>query len=159
MQMNEGVEWAAHFCLLLHWLEEDDPRPIPGARLAEVYDLPPAYVGKQLQALTRAGLTRSVPGRHGGLLLARPAAEITLMDVVAAIEGTEEAFRCTEIRRRGINAERPAREFTSPCGIAMAMKSAELAWRRELASTTISDLAERTPSRAAAAARRHFTHL
>lgn len=154
MRMNEGVEWAAHICVLLHWLQEDDPTP--AARLAEAYDLPAPYLAKQLQALARAGITESVPGRSGGVRLARPAERITLMDVVAAIEGPDEAFTCTEIRQRGMNADRPAREFTQPCGIAHAMREAEMLWRRQLAATTIADIAADTPRRAAQDARRHF---
>ncbi|WP_418062305.1 RrF2 family transcriptional regulator [Pimelobacter simplex] len=160
MRMNEGVEWAAHVCVLLHWLHEDDgpagPAPIPVARMAEAYDLPAAYLVKQVQALARAGITESVPGKYGGVRLARPAGRITLMDVVAAIEGPDDAFACTEIRQRGMNEDRPARDFAKPCGIAHAMRGAELAWRRELAATSILDLAARTPRRVAADARRHF---
>jgi len=166
VRMNEGVEWAAHICVLLHWLHEADaspadddaagPAPVPVARLAEAYDLPAAYLVKQVQALTRAGITASVPGKYGGVRLARPADRITLMDVVAAIEGPDDAFACTEIRRRGMNQDRPARDFAAPCGIAQAMRGAELAWRRELAATSVRDLARRTPRRIADDARRHF---
>ncbi len=155
--MNEGVEWAAHVCVLLHWLDEEEPgRPVAVARIAEAYELPPAYLVKQVQVLTRAGITASVPGKHGGVRLARPAARITLMDVVAAIEGPDEAFACTEIRQRGMNADRPARDFARPCGIAHAMRGAELVWRRQLAATSILDLAASTPRDVAVAARRHF---
>lgn len=156
MRMSEGVEWAAHVCVLLHWLDADDLTPVSAPRLAESYDLPAAYLGKQLQALARAGITESLPGRRGGIRLARPASRITLMDVVAAIEGDTEAFSCTEIRQQGMNAGNPRSDFTKPCGIAHAMRSAELAWRRELAATSIADLAESTPRRVGDAARRHF---
>ncbi|WP_040768697.1 Rrf2 family transcriptional regulator [Tsukamurella sp. 1534] len=156
MRMNEGVEWAAHACVLLHWLDEGDLTPVPASRLAESYDLPAAYLGKQLQALARAGITESVSGRRGGIRLARPASEITLMDIVAAIEGSTAAFACTEIRQRGMNEGNPRSEFTKPCGIAHAMRGAELAWRRELATTSIADLSGATPRRVAEAARRHF---
>jgi Rrf2 family protein len=156
MRMNEGVEWAAHVCLLLHWLEDDDRSPVPVARLAEAYDLPAPYLVKQVQALTRAGITESVAGKHGGVRLSRSADRITLMDLVAAIEGPDDAFACTEIRQRGMNQDRPAREFARPCSIAQVMRGAELTWRRELASTSILDLAESTPKRVAGDVRRHF---
>lgn len=158
MRMNEGVEWAAHVCVLLHWLQEDQgvATPVPVARLAEAYDLPAPYLVKQVQALTRAGITESVPGKNGGVRLARPADRITLMDVVAAIEGPDDAFTCTEIRQRGMNQDRPSGQFAKPCGIAHAMRGAELAWRRELAATSVLDLAAATPRTIAADARRHF---
>ncbi|MDF0586090.1 Rrf2 family transcriptional regulator [Tsukamurella sp. 8F] len=156
MRMSEGVEWAAHVCVLLDWLNQGELTPVPAGRLAEAYDLPAAYLGKQLQALTRAGITESVPGRYGGVRLARPAASVTLMDVVAAIEGPEDAFSCTEIRQQGMNSGNPPRDFAQPCGIAHAMRSAELAWRRELAETSIADLVAATPTRVADGARHYF---
>jgi Rrf2 family protein len=136
--MSEGVEWALHSLLTLAWLADDEP--VPTARFAAGHDLPRAYLNKQLQALVRAGLLTSTPGARGGFLLARPPEQITVMDVVAAIEGTEEAFRCTEIRRRGSGAAAPDSEFTVPCAIATAMRRAELAWRRELAAQTLADI-------------------
>ncbi|MEW2353705.1 Rrf2 family transcriptional regulator [Spirillospora sp. NPDC029432] len=138
MRMNEGVEWAAHICLLLDWLETDEP--VSTGTLAKSYDLPPAYLNKQLQALVRAGIASSTAGRHGGFRLARPLSEITMMDVVAAIEGPDEAFQCTEIRRRGMGAGTAEREFRVPCSISTAMRRAELAWRRELARQTLADV-------------------
>ena len=159
MRMAEGVEWAAHVCLLLHWLQEDDPTPVPAARLAEAYDLPPAYLGKQVQALTRAGITESVPGVRGGVRLARAAADITLMDLVVAIEGPDDAFVCTEIRQRGMNADRPARDFLRPCSIAHAMRAAEVSWRRSLAATSLADLSDDVEPRVPQDARRHFARV
>ncbi|NED55319.1 Rrf2 family transcriptional regulator, partial [Micromonospora aurantiaca] len=51
--MNEGVEWAIHSCLNLTWLEPGEA--VTAARLAAYYELPAAYLNKQLQALARAG--------------------------------------------------------------------------------------------------------
>src|SRR5947209_8292305 len=105
MRMSDGVEWAIHCCTVLALLPPDLALPAP--RLAEFHGVPPAYLAKQLQALARAGIAESVPGARGGYRLARPADEITLLDVVHAIDGPEPAFRCTEIRRRGPAAVDP----------------------------------------------------
>lgn len=48
------------------------------------------FLGKVLQKLARAGLLRSKRGRSGGFVLGRPAAEITLADVVLAVEGADD---------------------------------------------------------------------
>ncbi|MEU5848132.1 RrF2 family transcriptional regulator [Saccharopolyspora shandongensis] len=151
MRMGEGVEWGLHCCLTLAWLGDE---PVPTARLAAQFDLPPAYLNKRLQALVRAEILTSTPGARGGFRLARPPAKITLMDVVAAIEGPEDAFRCAEIRQRGAGTGTPAGEFRKRCGIDAAMRRAELAWRRELASQTIADLMDTAPPRAADRVRR-----
>lgn len=138
MRMNEGVEWAAHCVLLLDSLP--DGAALPASGLAEYHGVPAPYLAKSLQALAGAGIVTSLPGRHGGYRLARPATEITLLDVVLAVEGEEPAFRCTEIRKRGPSRV-PNRCYPPMCGIAAAMHRAETAWRDELAQTTIADLA------------------
>ncbi|MGK5556615.1 RrF2 family transcriptional regulator [Actinomadura kijaniata] len=138
MRMSEGVEWAAHICLLLDWL--DDGRPVSTARLAGAYDLPAPYLNKQLQALVKAGVATSTAGARGGFRLARPLEKITLMDVVTAIEGPDPAFQCTEIRQRGLGTTTPASMFRSPCQINTAFRRAETAWRRALAEQTLADI-------------------
>jgi FeS assembly SUF system regulator len=55
--------------------------------LAEASGLPAATVSKLLKRLQRAGLLVSQRGLHGGYVLARPASEITLAEVVDALEG------------------------------------------------------------------------
>lgn len=136
--MSQGVEWVLHVLLTLAWI--DDRKPVKVGELASGHDLPAAYLNKQLQALVRAGILESLPGARGGFRLARPASTITLMDVVAAIEGTQEAFRCTEIRQQGVGVNLPSASFAAPCTISTSMRRAELAWRRELAGQTIADL-------------------
>jgi Rrf2 family protein len=138
MRISEGVEWAAHCLLLLDWIGED--RPVPTARLAAGFELPPPYLNKQLQALVKAGLVTSTPGARGGFRLARTLEEITMMDVVAAIEGPEDAFQCTEIRRRGAGEGTPPSVLRRPCAVSTAMRKAEIAWRRALAEQTLADV-------------------
>ena len=137
MQLGEGVEWALHCCTLLSLVPPD--HTLPASRLAEYHGVPPAYLAKHLQALAQAGIVESVPGRKGGYRLIRPAHEVTLLEVVDAVEGTGPAFRCTEIRRRG-PARVKASEYRAPCGIHLAMQRAEDAWRAELERQTIADL-------------------
>jgi Rrf2 family protein len=137
MRISEGVEWALHCCTLLAVVP--DGTALPAARLAEFHGVPAAYLAKHLQALAAAGIVESVPGRRGGYRLARPAADVALVDVVDAVEGGGAAFRCSEIRQRGPAALGRSR-YVKPCGIARAMWAAEDAWRAELARRTIADL-------------------
>lgn len=137
MRLSDGVEWGVHACTLLAVLPPD--AALPAARLAEYHGVPSAYLAKHLQSLARAGVLETVKGPHGGYRLARPATEITVLDVVEAIDGEASAFRCTEIRRRGPTAM-PAKEYPMPCGIHRAFTRADDAWRNELAATTIASL-------------------
>ncbi|KRV51115.1 Rrf2 family transcriptional regulator [Wenjunlia vitaminophila] len=143
MRMGEGVEWGVHCCATLAWLQGEGPVPI--RRLATWFDLPQEYLKKRLQALARAGILASTPGVRGGFSLARAPEQITLLDVVTALEGPAELFGCSEIRQRGAGSLGGDSEFVQPCGVAVAMRRAELAWRRELAGQTIADLMALAP--------------
>jgi Rrf2 family protein len=137
MKLSDGVEWGLHCCTLLALIPAD--AALPAARLAEFHGVPAAYLAKHLQALSRAGIVEAVAGKHGGYRMVRPASDVTLLDVVEAIEGRAPAFRCTEIRQRG-PAALPAQEYRVACSITRAMYKAEAAWRDELRSQTIADL-------------------
>ncbi|ODU25945.1 MAG: Rrf2 family transcriptional regulator [Pseudonocardia sp. SCN 73-27] len=134
--MSGGVEWALHCCVVLTGMAA----PVPAARLAEFHDVSPTYLAKQLQALSRAGLVRSVQGQAGGYVLTRAAEEISVLDVVEAVDGSEPAFICTEIRQRGPFAATPD-ACRTPCGITRVMIDADRAWRESLRATSIADLA------------------
>jgi len=133
--MSGGVEWALHCCVVLTSVEA----PVPATRLAELHDVSPSYLAKQLQALSGAGLVRSVQGKAGGYVLTREPASITVLDVVEAVDGPGQAFTCTEIRQRGPLAT-PAESCTAPCAISRAMAEADAAWRAALRGVSIADL-------------------
>lgn len=137
MRLGEGVEWALHCCTFLAVLPPG--ASLPAARLAEYHGVPPAYLAKHLQALARAGIVESVTGARGGYALARRADDITMLDVVDAVEGAAPAFRCTEIRQQGPAAVEPSK-YRRPCSIARAMWDAEDAWREQLRQRTVGEI-------------------
>src|SRR5215204_6277964 len=57
-------------------------------------NLPRDFMAKVFQRLVHAGLLRSSKGRGGGFTLARPAHQITMMQIVEAIEGPQLLDRC-----------------------------------------------------------------
>jgi Rrf2 family protein len=138
VRLSEGVEWGLHCAVVLAVLPPDTA--LPTARLAEFNGVPAAYLAKHLQAMSRAGVLAAGTGPRGGYRLARPPADIRVLDVVEAVDGDDPAFRCLEIRRRG-PAALPAREYRTMCGIHRVMVDADAAWRAELARTSIADLA------------------
>lgn len=62
--------------------------------IAETVDVPQSFLAKIFQGLTRLGLVRSSRGAGGGFALARPAAEISLREVIEAVEGPICSNRC-----------------------------------------------------------------
>ncbi len=134
--MSAGVEWAVHCCVVLSQAEG----PVPTTRLAEFHGVSRTYLAKHLQQLAKAGLIAATEGRVGGYSLTRPAAEVSVLDVVLAIEGDDTAFQCTEIRQNGPLPASPE-NCRRACGVARAMWAAEEAWRDSLAGVSIADLA------------------
>ena len=61
--------------------------PVKGDALADRQGIPPKFLENILADLRRAGLVRSQRGAEGGYWLARPAADVTVADVIRAVEG------------------------------------------------------------------------
>lgn len=142
MKLSQGVEWGVHCAALLALAPAG--RSIRRDGLAGHYGLPETYLGKHLQAMARAGILQAVTGPKGGYRLARQAEDITVLDVVEAVEGTKPPFVCQEIRQRGSGALPPER-CQRPCAVSAVMTQADEAWRASLRSVTIADLVARLP--------------
>ena len=67
--------------------------------IAEEYSIPPALMAKLLQRLARVGLIASLHGTKGGYQLARPISQITVRDVIEAIEGPVALLECLDERK------------------------------------------------------------
>lgn len=137
MQLAKGIEWTTHICTVLALLRDGQGLSVDA--LAEFFELPSAYLSKQMQLLRRAGIVQSVRGKGGGYRLARPVDAITLLDIVTAIEGPKPAFRCTEIRRNGPCGRKP-QDCKRPCEVASAFASAEQAYRAALQERTLASI-------------------
>jgi FeS assembly SUF system regulator len=78
---------------------------VSAAQLARETGLPVPTVQKVVSRLTAAGLLRTARGAGGGLKLARPAAAITLADIVEAVEGPIALTPCVEKGRHDCGLE------------------------------------------------------
>lgn len=94
LRLSKKADYAL---LALRHLAAPGPRATASAReLAESYDLPPELLAKVLQQLVRAGLLSSQQGIRGGYGLARPPADISVVDVIQAIDGPMTVTACSE---------------------------------------------------------------
>ena len=78
--------------------------PTKSERIAAAQEIPPKFLENILLDLKQAGVVRSRRGAEGGYWLARPADEITLADVIRAVEGPLAYVRGTrpeELEYRG----------------------------------------------------------
>jgi FeS assembly SUF system regulator len=112
---------------------------ISAAQIAEETGLPAPTVQKLVSRLTAAGLLRSSRGVGGGLKLARPAAAITLADIVEAVEGPIALTACIEHGRHDCTLE-------SACMVRPHWPIVNEALRGALAQVPLTRLAECQPS-------------
>lgn len=137
-KMSDGVEAALHSALVLAAVPEG--KVLTGRSLATLHGLSESYLLKHLRALAAAGVVEAVPGPRGGYRLAREPGQITLLDIVEAIDGAEPAFLCREIRRRGPGKAQDPCVYKSDCFIKTRMLGAEQAWRTALRAQSLADL-------------------
>lgn len=64
--------------------------------IAARQDIAPKYLDHILSSLRKAGLLKNIRGRGGGYVLARPAANITLRQIIEAVEGPLSPVECLE---------------------------------------------------------------
>jgi Rrf2 family protein len=105
------------------------------ARIAQEIGAPPNYLGKLLKALAEEGLLESQKGLGGGFRLARPAQEVSLLDVVEPIEHLS--------RWSGCILGRPECSEKDPCALHDRWKAVRDAYLRMLQRTTIAELVAR----------------
>lgn len=68
--------------------------PTPSADIARRQAIPEHFLDQLLIALRRAGLLKSMRGPQGGHLLARPPSQITMNDVIHALDGGSATMDC-----------------------------------------------------------------
>lgn len=151
MKLPVSTEWLLHCATTLAQL--DPGATASAAQLAQYYDLPAAYLAKQLQTLVRGDVLAATTGPRGGFRLARPASEITLLQIVEAVDGTSSSYECREIRQQGRGALPPA-ECRRTCVLAEKMAEAHQAWRRSLAEVSLAGILASLPPSAPARTRR-----
>ncbi len=86
MNISSRCEYAARAMVELARRAHLD-EPVTALFIAERRNIPEKYLVHILLQLKRAGLVRSVRGAQGGYLLAQSPDEITLLDIVQAIDG------------------------------------------------------------------------
>jgi Rrf2 family protein len=88
VRVSAKVDYAVRASIELAAAQERDPgRPVKAEALARAQDIPLKFLENILQGLRQSGVVESRRGPDGGHLLARPAAEISIADVIRAIDG------------------------------------------------------------------------
>lgn len=93
MEITQETDYAVRCILYLSRCSGVSPVMIE--TIAAEMCIPRSFLAKILQRLARAAIVKSFRGVKGGFQLNRPPAEISLLDVIEAIEGPVAMNRCT----------------------------------------------------------------
>jgi Rrf2 family transcriptional regulator, iron-sulfur cluster assembly transcription factor len=92
LELTRRGDYAVRAMIALAAPDGPPLRSVP--RIAERMGIPPRFLPQVMRDLVVAGLVASETGRSGGYRLARPATDITLLEVVEAVEGDTRRLTC-----------------------------------------------------------------
>lgn len=93
MQITRQADYALRAMVYLARLSPNQRAST--SQIAEEQHIPPSFLAKIIFQLSIAGLIHTSRGARGGVTLARPPEEITVLDVVEAIDGPIALNECT----------------------------------------------------------------
>lgn len=133
MYISQAFGYALHGLTSL-W-RKPEGELIYAADIARVIGASESYLAKVMQLLVRAGLVTSMRGMNGGYALARPAPEITLREVMEAVEDSVPHGSCILQNHSELGRN------CSACPVVATLARAHRRVLEELESMTIEDLA------------------
>lgn len=92
MKFTQETDYA--FRIVQTFAKADSDEYLTAAEMSEREKIPYRFLLRVLRKLKRAGIVRSRQGIDGGYRLGRPAGDITLLDVIEAVEGEIQINRC-----------------------------------------------------------------
>ncbi len=137
MHLNRGVEYGIEGMTYLALAGSE--RSTLLREVSRATSIPETFLSKIFQRLVRSGLVRSRRGFRGGFLLARPASQITLREVIEALQGPIYAPPPEKAAPRDIAGR--ARE-----ALRRVLASAQFRVRAVFEEITLADLAAERPS-------------
>jgi Rrf2 family protein len=94
MQITRQADYALR--AMLYLAQMDGKERAATSQIAEVQNIPPSFLAKIISQLSIAGLIHTSRGARGGVSLAREPEEISILDVVEAIDGPIALNECTD---------------------------------------------------------------
>jgi len=133
LKINRQTDYAVRVLLAL--AKHGEGIRLSSAEIQREMLIPAALMARIVAQLAHAELINTFAGRDGGLMLAHPASQITLKDVVEALEGPILLSECMQARGED---DCP---FRSNCPVRSKWGRVQVAMMREMASITFEDLA------------------
>ena len=85
MKLTRASEYALH--ALVYLVQEKPDKPVASHIVAEAQGIPERFLLKVLKPLVSAHVLQSIKGPNGGYRLTKPAKEVSLLEVVEAVDG------------------------------------------------------------------------
>ena len=99
--ISQTVEYALRAIVTI---AQHDGQLCTARKIAEITQVPPAYLSKLMQGLVRGGLVHSQRGLHGGFVLTCKPAELTILDVVEIVDPIKRIRHCPlDLQSHGTN--------------------------------------------------------
>lgn len=131
LELTRRADYAIRTSICLAY--EGRGRLVPAPDIARRMDVPPRFLPQIMQDLVRARLVEAFPGRGGGYRLARAASEVSLLEVIEAVEG--------DVRRRTCVLRSGPCAGGATCGVHDLFAAAQDALLERLADATVKDAA------------------
>lgn len=137
--LTVSVEYGIHSLL---WLTYSEGKALSSRDLADLQGLSHSFLAKIFPKLEKAGIVRASEGVRGGYVLARAPEDISVLQIVDAIEGRKPLFDCQEIRGRCaiFDGAPPTWATKGVCAVHAVMLRAEKAMRDALAVQSLADI-------------------
>jgi Rrf2 family protein len=94
LQISRKIEYGLR--AMLYLASQPEGSVVPFREIAERMNVPQDFMAKILKRLCKEKLASSTRGAQGGYTLARPAAQITFLDVIEAMEGKVQVNLCAQ---------------------------------------------------------------
>ena len=152
MMFSTKAEYGVR--VMAHLAAHEGGGPISLAQIAEAEGLPLAYLEHLAARLRRAELVDSRRGAQGGYTLSRSATDITMAEVVRALEGEIAPIECITASADGeVSCVRDGEPGHEPCPTKLLWTRVQGSIVRTLTDMTLADLARPAPSKAVRRAR------
>jgi Rrf2 family protein len=138
LKINRQTDYAVRVVLAL--ANRAEGTRISSGEIQREMLIPPAFMPRIVAQLARGGLLKTFTGRDGGLMLPRPASQISLRDVVEAFEGPILLSQCLQVKGED---DCP---FQQDCPVRPKWGRVQMAMLREMASISFADLAAEASS-------------
>jgi len=132
LELTRRADYAIRAVLFL--ARHGEPGPASASRVAAGMGIPVRFLPHVMQDLSRAGIVQATVGRGGGYRLARDPRDVSLLEVIEAVEG--------DARRRACVLRSAACDPRRPCEVHGVFAAAQDALLERLAKASIQDAVE-----------------